>query len=212
MEKVSGITAEAAFSFYREKGPEIDWSKTVLHICLYSNGRVTRARNTHSCSERLCCIDIPQYYTRAGSRLLFCYDNGCVNIMNPKTLLNEKLHRPGIKHNGYNRTAVLKRIFVCNKTDWLAIYCNAGNQHSCIRLFPLAKRTVHKSMCAAGNQFTGEDTPYRWHILPAQLTDILGITSARTILRSSPLFCLLTEIFELLENEGSHVLSPKLQD
>ncbi len=205
------LSASELCTLYREKSPAIDWDKTVRHICLYSNGRVTRARENSSCSSLLCSIDVPYYYYNTSkARLLFCYDNGCVNIMNPKQQLEDKLHRPGMKSNGYKLTSRLARVFVCNKTDWLAIFSRTSGGLEYLRLFSLEKRTVHKSMNAAGNQFIKDERAYRWKIIPDVIVGKFPSRFPKIVQRGLPHYEEIAALLSALEKEDTHILCPKV--
>ena len=207
------LSPSEILTLYRESATTPDWNKTVRHICLYSDGRVTRARDNTPCSSLLCCIDIPAcYYNKSRARLLFCYDNGCVNIMNPKEQLSDKLHRPGMKSNGYNQAANLRCVFVCEKTDWLVIFCRSADGQELMRLFRLENRTVHRTMSAAGNQFVKDERPYRWQILPGRIAGLLMLDGERVTLRKeSNRFATTAAVLAALEGkEITHIISPDL--
>lgn len=206
------LTSEL-LTLYQARCPEIDLSKTVRHICLYSDGRVTRARGSSPCSSLLCSIDIPAfYYNKSKARLLFCYDNGCVNIMNPKEQLSDKLHRPGMKSNGYNQAAGLQRVFVCEKTDRLVICCRSTDGQEFMRIFRLENRRVHHTMSAAGNQFVKDERPYRWQILPGRIAGLLMLDGERVTLRkeSNRYATTAAVLTALAKEEASHILCPEL--
>ena len=173
---------------------------------------MTRSSGNRNCSALLCCIDIPSYYyNKSQARLLFCYSNGHVNIVNPKELLELKLHRPGVKSNGFSPKAPLTRIFICNKTDWLAICCRTAPGQEYLHLFPLAERTVHKTMSAAGNQFVKDAHPYRWQVIPGQIMNQLTRRrTAFTLPATGEYFTAFTELMGTLAAEGTHALCPDL--
>ena len=161
----------------------------------------------------LCSIDIPTYYfNKSRARLLFCYDSGHVNIMNPMEQLNTKLHRPGIKYNGYSQKARLARVFVCNKTDKLAIFCRNGSSQESLHIFSLENRTVHKTMNAAGNEFIKNLTPFRWQVIPGIIADYLLPKRKQHVLpQANELYTQIKSLLTKLEEEPTHILSPTIQ-
>lgn len=208
------LSTSELLTLYEARCPEIDLSKTVRHICLYSDGRVTRARGSSPCSSLLCCIDIPAfYYNKSKARLLFCYDNGCVNIMNPKEQLSDKLHRPGMKSNGYNQAAGLQRVFVCEKTDRLVICCRSTDGQEFMRTFRLENRRVHHTMSAAGNQFVKDERPYRWQILPGQIAGKLLPDNAQlTLQQGTERYARTAEVLAALAaGTTTHILCPEIR-
>lgn len=213
MATYSLLSTSEALLLYQEKRPEIDWQKTIRRICLYNDGRVTRARESRACSSMLCSIDIPTYYfNKSRARLLFCYDSGHVNIMNPMEQLNTKLHRPGIKYNGYSQKARLARVFVCNKTDKLAIFCRNSSSQESLHIFSLENRTVHKTMSAAGNEFIKNLTPFRWQVIPGIIADYLLPKRKQLVLpHSNELYAQIKSLLDILEKEPTHIISPTVQ-
>ncbi len=214
METYSLLSTSEALHLYQEKRPEIDWQKTIRRICLYNDGRVTRASESRACSSMLCSIDIPTYYfNKSRALLLFCYDSGHdVNIMNPMEQLNTKLHRPGIKYNGYSQKARLARVFVCNKTDRLAIFCRNSSSQESLHIFSLENRTVLKTMSAAGNQFIKDLTPFRWQIIPEMIAHhILPKRQNHVLPQANELYTQIKSLLSILEEEPTHIISPMVQ-
>ena len=63
-------------------------STTIRWIALYNDeeAHVTRSETPHDYIDVLYNIPIPPWHMNKPSRLLYCYDNGDVNIMIPKEL------------------------------------------------------------------------------------------------------------------------------
>ena len=169
------MTLEEALAAYQKRGEEAvlkNQSKTVGWIVLYNDEKahVTRDVKPHEYVDVLYNIPIYSWHKNKPARLLFCYDNGHVNVMCPQMLWKDKLRTTRLKQSGYNRNGCkLMRVFVCDKNDYIVICSRDSEGCSYIKAVSLDSRTVHGSMCAMGNIFVREGTPYRWMIVPAEL-------------------------------------------
>ncbi len=149
---------------------------TVYKIVLYNDGKVARDVAERPYIDVLYNIPIRPYYYNKKSRLLFCYDNGHVNVMTPWVLLNGKLKAKGLKSNGFKKdsgTSLLK-VMVCHKDDYLVICSYGGDGKKYIKAMPLENRTSHEAMQAAGNLFVKDARPYKWMIVPKSLVYTIG--------------------------------------
>ena len=148
-------------------------STTIRWIILYNDedAHVTRAVEPYEYVDVLYNIPIYPWHMNKSSRLLYCYDNGHVNVMSPGDLLSKgKLRNHRLKKSGYNRNGCnLMRVFVCNKDDYIVICSRDAKGKAYIKAMPLSTRTTHDSMNTPGNIFVKEGTPYRWILVPAEL-------------------------------------------
>ena len=144
---------------------------TVYKIVLYNDAKVARDVEERPYTDVLYNIPIRPYYYNKKSRLLFCYDNGHVNVMVPWVLLNGKLKAKGLKSNGFKKDsgASLLKVIVCHKDDYLVICSYGGDGKKYIKAMPLENRTPHEAMQAAGNILVKDARPYKWMVVPKSL-------------------------------------------
>lgn len=162
---------------YRKRSEEVaEKVGTVYKIVLYKDGKVARDVEERFYADVLYNIPIRRYYYNMKSRLLFCYDNGHVNVMIPWKLLNGKLKMKGLKSNGFKRDsdAYLLKVMVCRKDDYLVICSYGSDGKKYIKAMPLEKREDHDSMNAAGNVFVKDARPYKWMVVPKELVYIIA--------------------------------------
>lgn len=167
------MTLKEAQSAYLNRVEEIHQlqSKTVRWVCLYNDDEAHVARHKMRYENDNVLFNIPIYpwHNNKQARMLFCYANGHVNVLNPYNLLKDKLRYEGFKKSGYNKSSQLMRVFVCDKKDYLVICSRNSQGFPYIKAVSLDSRTVHASMCAMGNIFVKEGTPYRWMLVPWEL-------------------------------------------
>ncbi|MBR5878552.1 MAG: hypothetical protein IKY91_03290 [Akkermansia sp.] len=153
---------------------------TIRHIILYHDGGVARGRKEESCSNVLYNISVPQsYYNKTKARLLFCYNNGRVAVLNPWKLLSQggKLHNTGKVSNGYNKEegVLLTDVFLCNKTDYLVTVGRKKNGDKTIKAQCLEGRSDHgaKSMDLLGNIFLKQEeaSVISYHVVSGEDVD-----------------------------------------
>lgn len=144
---------------------------TICKIVLYNDGKAARDVEERPYTDVLYNIPIRPYYYNKKSRLLFCYDNGHVNVMIPWVILKGKLKEKGLKSNGFklDTEASLLKVMVCHKDDYLVICSYGGDGKKYIKAMPLEKRTCHEAMQAAGNIFVKDARPYKWLVVPKAL-------------------------------------------
>lgn len=182
---------------------------TTRYIILYKDGHVSRDKKTRGYEDFRFEIPIPQFYYNLKSRLLFCYDNGKVNVMTPQQLFEKKLSREGIKQDGYNiQTGVnLVNVFVCREDDFLVIYSTDGMGNQYVRADAIEFRKPHKTMHTPGNQFTDGTRPYRWLILPNTMRWLV----APILKRGNHSGCLLKDYKYSTQLEYIHTLQDELE-
>lgn len=146
-------------------------SGTTRYIVLHKDGNAARCKKAWGYEQFLFEIPIPQFYNNLKSRLLFCYDNGRVNVMIPKQLFDDKIWNEGIRKNGYNKKegVTLMNVFVCSEDDFLVIYSSDAKGEPYIRADELQLRNSHKTMHTPGNLFIRDMRPYRWVVVPKRM-------------------------------------------
>ena len=165
---LDGKIAEA----YRKRGEAVAARVgTVYKIVLYRDGKVARDVEERPYTDVKFNIPIHPYYYNKKSRLLFCYDNGHVNVMIPWVLLNGKLKLKGLKSNGFKQDtkASLLKVMVCHRDDYLVICSYGGDGKKYIKAMPLEERPWYEAMQAAGNIFVKDARPYKWMVVPKSL-------------------------------------------
>lgn len=171
------MTLEEALAAYQKRMEKarLMTSKTVRWIVLYNDeeAHVSRAVEPRDYVDVLYNIPVHPWHMNKPSRLLFCYDNGHVNVMSPGELLSKgMLRNHRVKKRGYNRNGCkLMRVFVCDKNDYIVICSRDSKGCSYIKAMPLSSRTAHASMSTPGNIFVENGTPYKWIIVPKELKE-----------------------------------------
>ena len=149
------------------------------HFTLYKNGKVSLqsapvSDRAEPDDEVLSSIPVGAEYNKADGRLLFCYDNGRVNVMTPIRLKREKLTRDRrLYSNGYYVSAEenvkMLYAFACHKDDYLIIRSRMLNGKEMIKAVQLSNYTSHDAMQTKGNRFLKQElaTPVSMQIVPA---------------------------------------------
>ena len=130
--------------------------KILQYITLYKDGTATRQRTEQTSDDVLFNIPFTAKCRNQKARLLFCYDNGCVNVLNPQKVATEKLKKPGYPYrNGFNKDAALLSVFTCSKDDYLVIRSKKHNDGiEMIKALAIGGYEVHEphSMQTQGNK------------------------------------------------------------
>lgn len=127
-------------------------------------------------------IPVPAKFNNKSSRLLFCYANGRVNVLNPKAMIIHKLRQRERRYrNTYNTASDFIAALVCSIDDYLLIHSRDANGDEYIKSVSVALYTVHETMQTQGNLvLRGEYTPVGYYLLPNEQKDIaFGITRGR---------------------------------
>ena len=184
-------TLEHALAVYAKRQHDVVTKPgSTRRIVLYRDASVAKDTRERDWEDILFDIPIPQYYFNKPSRLLFCYNNGHVNVMRPKTLLEDKLKLKGIKARGFKQAPglVLMNAFVCKDSDFIVIYSYDAEGVPHVKAMELKSRKVHeKSMDAAGNIFVKESRPYKWMVIPHELQHLIRPVFQRTTSIGTPL-------------------------
>ena len=171
------MTLEKAQAAYLKRVEAVQrlTSTTISWIVLYNDeeAHVSRSVEPRDHIDVLYNIPIHPWHKNKPSRLLYCYDNGHVNVMCPGNLLTKgmlRTHR--LKKRGYNRKGChLMKVFVCDKNDYIVVCSRDSKGHDYIKAMSLSARDDHDSMSTPGNIFVKEGTPYRWMIVPKELKE-----------------------------------------
>lgn len=184
-------TLEQALAVFEKRQHDVVTKPgSTRRIVLYRDASVAKDTKERAWEDILFDIPIPQYYFNKPSRLLFCYNNGHVNVMRPKTLLEDKLKLKGIKAHGFKQAPglVLMNAFVCKDSDFIVIYSYDAGGVPHVKAMELKSRKVHeRSMDAAGNIFVKESRPYKWMVIPHELQHLIRPIFQRTTGIGTPL-------------------------
>ena len=136
--------------------PTVKDEKILQYITLYKDGTVSRQKAEQNTSDVLYNIPFTASCKNKGARLLLCYDNGCVNVLNPGEVASGKLKTEN-KHysNGFNANAALLSVFTCSKEDYLVIRSQKhGGGIDMIKALAIDGYSVHdpQSMQTQGNK------------------------------------------------------------
>lgn len=207
------MTMEQALGLYVERAERMDLMnrKTIRWIVLYDDGRVSRETQAVEYLNVLFNIPIHPLYQNKQGRLLLCYDNGRVNVLDIKEIFKDKLKAKGFKKNGYcmKDDRKLVRAFVCDKDDYLVICSIDANGKKYIKADLIDKRNATPNMRNEGNIFVKDARPYRWMVFPGALKKWLKPvivptgTNRGVPLESYALYPQLVELFRLAEDLNS---------
>lgn len=145
------------------------------HISLYRDGSVSQQKQAASTADVLLNIPVSTAFKKKTSRLLLCYSNGCVNVLNPKDIIDNKLTKQENRYsNGFNNDEGVRLLsaFVCNAEDYLVIRSRKADGREMLKAVCIESYRVHKalSMNTRGNVFVKEELaqPQSFHLVPAE--------------------------------------------
>ena len=145
------------------------------HISLYRDGSASQQKQAADAADVLFNIPVSTAHKKKTARLLLCYSNGCVNVLNPRDVIETKLTKPGKRYaNGFNQTedATLLAAFVCEAEDYLVIRSCKENGREMLKAVCIAPYKVHnpQSMHTRGNTFVKEElaTTRAYHLVPGE--------------------------------------------
>lgn len=168
---------EKALGYYAERVEEINLMKrkTIRWIALYDDGCVSRQTQALDYLNVLFNIPIYPLYQNKQGRLLFCYDNGRVCVIDVNEVFKVKLKEKGLKMNGYCKKddRKLMRACVCDKDDYLVICSIDAKGKKYIKADLIRKRRETPNMHNEGNEFVRDARPYKWKVFPGALKEWL---------------------------------------
>ena len=156
--------------------PEPDAPQKIWkHITLYKDGGASQQGKLGESDDVLMNIPVGGQYKKKSDRLLLCYDNGCVNVLNPSDVINKKLNERRRKYaNGYNKEGDVKllKALVCHVDDYLILRSRKSNGVEMLKAVQISKAySVHgaNSMHTRGNLFIKPElaVPYDMEIVPS---------------------------------------------
>ena len=132
------------------------------YISLYADGTVSQQKAPSTGEDVLFNIPVSTAHKKKTSRLLLCYSNGCVNVLNPKEVIDNKLTKPGKRYaNGFNvaEGVSLLAAFVGSAEDYLVIRSRKESGREMLKAVCIAPYKVHnpQSMQTKGNIFVKEE-------------------------------------------------------
>lgn len=162
-----------------KQGADVE-NKTWRYISLYGDGTVSSQPKAADGEDVFLNIAVGDAYKKKSSRLLLCYNNGCVNVLNPAAVVSDKLTKAKRRYaNGYNRDNSCKLIaaLICDKDDYLVIRSTDSHGKCFIKAVELKDYKVHspQSMSTQGNKFVDLEygTPERYQIVQASMQSVI---------------------------------------
>lgn len=122
-------------------------------LTLYKNGDTSCQSSEMKSSDVLFNILLTKELMSEKGRLVFLYEGGYVNIMNPATIIKKKFTEQWKRYsNGFNTKADLLKYCVCTEDDTLCIYTETKNGQSDVEAFKIANYKVNESMHTPGRK------------------------------------------------------------
>lgn len=150
------------------------------YISLYADGCVSQQKAPAEGEDVLYNVPISRNHCKKSDRLLLCYDNGCVNVLNPKEVLDIKLTKPGKRYaNGFNQEdgVQLLHACACHEDDYLVIRSRKANGAELVKAVCVEPYKVHnpQSMHTKGNTFVKTEwaQPVAMRVVPAAHTSFI---------------------------------------
>ncbi|MBQ1961086.1 MAG: ATP-binding protein, partial [Akkermansia sp.] len=150
------------------------------YISLYADGCVSQQKQPAEEADVLFNVPVSKNHCKKSDRLLLCYDNGCVNVLNPKDVLDKKLTKMGKRYaNGYNTEdgVRLMHACVCHEDDYLVLRSRKANGMEMVKAVCVAPYKVHnaQSMHTKGNTFVKTEwaQPVSMRVVPAAHTSFI---------------------------------------
>ena len=177
-----------------EPPPARDEDATVWrHISLYADGTVSQQKAPSTDADVLFNVPVSTAHKKKTSRLLLCYSNGCVNVLNPKEVIESKLSKPGKRYaNGFNTAegVSLLAAFVGSAEDYLVIRSRKESGREMLKAVCIAPYKVHnpQSMQTKGNTFVKEELARvsSLRLVPAEHTSFIYRIISRTADKYGP--------------------------
>lgn len=129
--------------------------KVWTHFTFYTDGCISRQTKAIASPDVLFDIPLSIAAKTKNARLLLCYNNGCVNIVNPKTVYSDKLSKSNQRYkNGWNTDAKLLHVYECCNEDYLVVRSRKPDGEHMIKAVCVGNYSVHSglSMQTQGNR------------------------------------------------------------
>lgn len=152
--KIVEIHKDGSLAAFLPKPPNPADFKLWQYITLYKDGTVSRQKKESSENDVLFNIPLTTVCKKKSSRLLLCYVNGCVNVLNPQEIVGEKLSSENRRYsNGFNLNSELRVPLLCNENDYIVIRSRLEDGKEMIKAVAVENYTVHspKAMQTNGN-------------------------------------------------------------
>ena len=163
------------------------------YISLYADGTVSQQKAPSTGEDVLFNVPVSTAHKKKTSRLLLCYSNGCVNVLNPKEVIETKLTKPGKRYaNGFNvaEGVSLLAAFVGRAEDYLVIRSRKESGREMLKAVCIAPYKVHnpQSMQTKGNTFVKEELARvsSLRLVPAEHTSFIYRIISRTADKYGP--------------------------
>ncbi len=177
-----------------EPPPARDEDATVWrHISLYADGTVSQQKAPSTDADVLYNVPVSTAHKKKTSRLLLCYSNGCVNVLNPREVIDNKLTKAGKRYaNGFNMAegVSLLAAFVGSAEDYLVIRSRKESGREMLKAVCIAPYKVHnpQSMQTKGNTFVKEELARvsSLRLVPAEHTSFIYRIISRTADKYGP--------------------------
>lgn len=162
-------------------------------ISLYADGSVSQQKLASSAEDVLFNVPVSTAHKKKNARLLLCYSNGCVNVLNPKEVIDNKLTKPGKRYaNGFNTAegVSLLAAFVGSAEDYLVLRSRKESGREMLKAVCIAPYKVHnpQSMQTKGNTFVKEELARvsSLRLVPAEHTSFIYRIISRTADKYGP--------------------------
>lgn len=163
------------------------------YISLYADGTVSQQKAPATADDVLFNVPVSTAHKKKNARLLLCYSNGCVNVLNPKEVIDNKLTKPGKRYaNGFNTAegVSLLAAFVGSAEDYLVIRSRKESGREMLKAVCIAPYKVHnpQSMQTKGNTFVKEELARvsSLRLVPAEHTSFIYRIISRTADKYGP--------------------------
>lgn len=184
------------------------------HITLYKNGQASRQSKSVISDTVLCNIPVAEVYNGADGRLVFCYANGRINVMNPARLMRKKLKKSGSLYAyGYNLENGVKLLhaFVCHKDDYLVVKSRKADGREMIKAVRLSDMDFNDSMHTLGKVVVKQElaTTVSMQVVPAAHMEFIEGIISNSKDKSGPGYSvesdLCKDILSYLESQGAPI-------
>ena len=131
----------------------LEYRSAVKVLTLYKNGDTSCQSSEVKSSDVLFNILLTKELMSEKGRLVFLYEDGYVNIMNPATIIKKKFTDEWKRYsNGFNTKANLLKYCVCTVDDTLCVFTEKKNGQSDVEAFKIANYKVNESMHTPGRK------------------------------------------------------------